>query len=601
MTKSRTTHLSKSTTAMAKIRMRVTRMSLTTAQGRNNSTAFYGEGGDKLKLGQPIWIYTEEEPIEWRMYFGNGTDTIATLVAGGNYLVDFKILQTVDQARVFGDDQLHDEILAEQLARIAADNEKVDKTTQILTPNGTGLSGGATLEGDVTLTVNAFRSIRIEESNLLQLWGDAGDEMHTALYVYGTDASGVKGWVPLDTNYINGLSAMIDAAVAAAVSGAWHVAGNYDASVGTWPTTGTGSGGAVRSGDVYKVTTAGTLGGRLYDIGDNFYAVVDAPGQTNSNWSPFEHNTEQSTETVRGTAAVATQAEAQDDTTGNDTDIVTPRKWWYAWTHGLSLPAFASAVRAVRLNGLSLVTDQEIVSGDTIIQAFGYLQAQITNHKNNTSNPHSVTKAQVGLGSVPNTDATARANHTGSQLASTISDFADTVRATVLTGLSLSTSQAVAATDTVLQAIGYLQAQITNKVRYQVWFYTNANNDITLTNQIAGDNLLLGSTRHILPHDLGSYTQVRFKINKQGVAGAANSKLVLKYKTGTVSGVVGNYSDIGTSEVSCALTGTNTIVSTSWIDLAAGAKANDILVAVVATGGDGVQDPVVGFIMAEFK
>lgn len=39
-------------------------------------------------------------------------------------------------------------------------------------------------------------------------------------------------------------------------------------------------------------------------------------------------------------------------------------------------------------------------------------------------NPHNVNKAQVGLGSVPNVDATDRANHTGTQLANTISDFA---------------------------------------------------------------------------------------------------------------------------------------------------------------------------------
>lgn len=36
------------------------------------------------------------------------------------------------------------------------------------------------------------------------------------------------------------------------------------------------------------------------------------------------------------------------------------------------------------------------------------------------------------------------------------------VRSTLLTGLSLATSQVIAATDTILQALGYLQAQITN-------------------------------------------------------------------------------------------------------------------------------------------
>jgi len=53
-----------------------------------------------------------------------------------------------------------------------------------------------------------------------------------------------------------------------------------------------------------------------------------------------------------------------------------------------------------------------------------------------------------------------RANHTGTQLASTISDFADTVRGTVLTGLSTATSTVISATDTLLIALGKLQGQI---------------------------------------------------------------------------------------------------------------------------------------------
>lgn len=55
-----------------------------------------------------------------------------------------------------------------------------------------------------------------------------------------------------------------------------------------------------------------------------------------------------------------------------------------------------------------------------------------------------------------------RANHTGTQLAATVSDFAATVRATVLTGLSLASATAISATDTVLVALGSLQKQITD-------------------------------------------------------------------------------------------------------------------------------------------
>lgn len=133
-----------------------------------------------------------------------------------------------------------------------------------------------------------------------------------------------------------------------------------------------------------------------------------------------------------------------------------------------------------------------------------------------TTNPHNVTKAQVGLSNVDNTsdankpvstatqtaldgkaatshthtlanvtdvtmtvadlnslddgvDSTLhfhasdrnRANHTGTQTASTISNFASTVRATVLVGLSTATSTAVTAADSILVAIGKLQAQNT--------------------------------------------------------------------------------------------------------------------------------------------
>ncbi len=55
-----------------------------------------------------------------------------------------------------------------------------------------------------------------------------------------------------------------------------------------------------------------------------------------------------------------------------------------------------------------------------------------------------------------------RANHTGSQLASTISNFFSTVRGTVLTGLSTATNSAITATDSLLSAFGKLQAQITS-------------------------------------------------------------------------------------------------------------------------------------------
>lgn len=66
----------------------------------------------------------------------------------------------------------------------------------------------------------------------------------------------------------------------------------------------------------------------------------------------------------------------------------------------------------------------------------------------------------AGAASAAQAHAVQRGNHTGTQTASTISDFAATVRATVLTGLSLADTTVVTATDTVLQAIGKLAGRL---------------------------------------------------------------------------------------------------------------------------------------------
>lgn len=144
--------------------------------------------------------------------------------------------------------------------------------------------------------------------------------------------------------------------------------------------------------------------------------------------------------------------------------------------------------------------------------------AQIDAHIASNGNPHGVTKAQVGLGNCDNTsdlnkpissatqvalnakyDATnpnnyetpvqlnardtanrSRANHTGAQLASTISDFADVVRGVALTGLSIATDIAINASDTVLEAFGKLQSQINSH------FGSGGNAHTNATTSVAG-------------------------------------------------------------------------------------------------------------------
>lgn len=57
-----------------------------------------------------------------------------------------------------------------------------------------------------------------------------------------------------------------------------------------------------------------------------------------------------------------------------------------------------------------------------------------------------------------------RANHNGNQTASTISDFTNTVRSTTLTGLSTAVSTVVSASDSIIVALGKLQAQMSLKM-----------------------------------------------------------------------------------------------------------------------------------------
>jgi hypothetical protein len=70
---------------------------------------------------------------------------------------------------------------------------------------------------------------------------------------------------------------------------------------------------------------------------------------------------------------------------------------------------FLAAVRGTVLTGLSTATNSIISVTDTVLTALGKLQAQITanlntltSHTGNTSNPHSTTASQIGLGNVTN-------------------------------------------------------------------------------------------------------------------------------------------------------------------------------------------------------
>ncbi len=170
-----------------------------------------------------------------------------------------------------------------------------------------------------------------------------------------------------------------DAAIAASMVGMWNDRGGHDPASGQYPTTGgSGSGGAIRKGDTWTVEADGVIQGVPVDKGDTLRVLVTTPGQDNAKWAISEANVQQATTVMRGTLKVALQAAIEDPATTNDTDAVTPRKWWQGWAKGLTLTEWANAVRATVLTGLSTATDAVVEATDSILVGMGKLQAQLT-------------------------------------------------------------------------------------------------------------------------------------------------------------------------------------------------------------------------------
>lgn len=100
----------------------------------------------------------------------------------------------------------------------------------------------------------------------------------------------------------------------------------------------------------------------------------------------------------------------------------------------------AARVHATVLTGLSTAAATIVTATHTVLEAIGFLQKQVsdnlttlTTHTANTSNPHSVTKTQVGLGNVDNTSDANKPVSTATQTA------LDAKQATLVSGTNIKT------------------------------------------------------------------------------------------------------------------------------------------------------------------
>lgn len=95
---------------------------------------------------------------------------------------------------------------------------------------------------------------------------------------------------------------------------------------GSYPTTYNSN--AIQANDSFRIVAAGGVGAQTVNADDLLIALVDTPGQTDSNWQILESNRDQASETVKGVAKIVSQTEIQNELSTNNTDIVSPQKFW---------------------------------------------------------------------------------------------------------------------------------------------------------------------------------------------------------------------------------------------------------------------------------
>ena len=135
-------------------------------------------------------------------------------------------------------------------------------------------------------------------------------------------------------------------------------------------------------------------------------------------------------------------------------------------------------------------------------------------------------------------------------------------------------------------------------------YHGDAGANFVMTNATLAERFAGNATRHIIPVDAAGYSQVRMIGNIQVASASASTPLVrLRYYT-SWNATFASYLQLGSGgHVQFSVfTGTaNTLGDTGWVDMAAGAKADGIALALCEIGGDGAADPALGTLFVMFR
>lgn len=203
------------------------------------------------------------------------------------------------------------------------DDVTIEVNTDIVRIKDLGVSTGKLADGAVTtikIGANQVTFAKMQQIADLKLIGNvsgaAGNPAEVSI-VTSTSLSGAA-----NTNIPTTLA--VKTYVDGVVGNLGNLEGGWDASSGSFP-TGTTPVVGTKKGDYWYVTTAGTLDGATFNIGDVIIAKIDAASTSSAaDWIQLEVNRGQATETALGLAEIATQAEV--DAGLDDQRIVTPVK-----------------------------------------------------------------------------------------------------------------------------------------------------------------------------------------------------------------------------------------------------------------------------------
>lgn len=146
-----------------------------------------------------------------------------------------------------------------------------------------------------------------------------------------------------------------------------------------------------------------------------------------------------------------------------------------------------------------------------------------------------------------------RSNHSGAQLAATISDFAATVRSTILKGLSTATNAAIVSADTILVALGKLQKQITD-LSIIINRNKGVNTRVSLDSLPITKRLVIANLDAFTTLSLGDHMEIGYELHV-----IATNILASQIGLTFPNGIVGDYTFKSFSGTGWTLAGNTTI------------------------------------------